>query len=354
MRNCLKVALIDFFFEYETPRLVLVRNPRVGIACRILQLGVLAYIVGWVFIYEKGYQIQDTAISSVFTKMKGIAYTQSNGEERLWDVADYVFPDQLPDGSNNCTTDADCKKGTYKRTGNGRLTGKCVDKSCEILSWCPVQDDRVIPNPPLLAAAENFTLFIKNSVSFPNFGVVRSNLVETVTSSYLKTCLFDPIKQPLCPIFKLGDIVSFSGFKFSEIAQVGGSLGILIDWECNLDHRIEKCIPMYKFQGLYGNSSQASVGYNFRTAKYFTEDRIQKRTLMKVFGLYIEIIVHGQARKFDVIPTLTAIGSGVGIFGVTTIVCDVVLLHLVSKKDCYKSLKFKSIPEEEKVSVSPS
>lgn len=49
----------------------------------------------WVFIYEKGYQIEDTAISSVFTKMKGLAYTEQNGEERLWDVADYVFPDQV-------------------------------------------------------------------------------------------------------------------------------------------------------------------------------------------------------------------------------------------------------------------
>ncbi|KAK2816339.1 hypothetical protein Q7C36_022610 [Tachysurus vachellii] len=392
MRNIIKEALADFFFEYETPRQVLVRNPRVGIACRILQLGVLAYIIGWVFIYEKGYQIQDMAISSVFTKMKGLAYTETNGEERLWDVADYVYPDQgvssfvvmtnfimtvgqsqgkcpeLPDGSNNCTVDADCKKGEYKRTGNesyktdatiqpfedevgnarGRMTGKCLNKSCEIQSWCPVQDDRVIPNPPLLAAAENFTLFIKNSISFPGFGVVRSNLVESVTSSYLKTCLFDPDKQPLCPIFKLGDIVSLSGFKFSEIAQVGGSIGILIKWQCNLDLRIEKCIPIYSFQGLYGNSSQASVGYNFRTAKYYTENKIQKRTLMKVFGIYIEIIVYGQASKFDIIPTLTAIGSGVGIFGVATVVCDVVMLHLVPKKDFYKTLKFKSIPEQEK------
>lgn len=47
----------------------------------------------------------------------------------------------------------------------------------------------------------------------------------------------------------------------------GGSIGILIEWECNLDLRIEKCIPKYSFQGLYGNNSQASVGYNFRWVK---------------------------------------------------------------------------------------
>lgn len=91
---------------------------------------------------------------------------------------------------------------------------------------------------------------------------------------------------------------------------------------------------------------------SFRYAKYYVEDKLEKRTLMKVFGVRIDIIVHGrvsifflwviykeitahahfnlclhffsQAGKFDIIPTLTAIGSGVGIFGV---VSDVLALQ---------------------------
>lgn len=49
------------------------------------------------FIYEKGYQSTDIAVSSVFTKMKGVGYTNINGSERVWDVADYVFPPQVGD-----------------------------------------------------------------------------------------------------------------------------------------------------------------------------------------------------------------------------------------------------------------
>lgn len=49
------------------------------------------------FIYEKGYQSTDTAVSSVYTKMKGVGYTSVNGTERVWDVADYVFPSQVGD-----------------------------------------------------------------------------------------------------------------------------------------------------------------------------------------------------------------------------------------------------------------
>ncbi|XP_047462413.1 P2X purinoceptor 1 isoform X2 [Mugil cephalus] len=367
MKSQITNALSDFFFEYETPRQVLVRNRRVGVVCRLIQLGVLAYIIGWVFIYEKGYQSTDTAVSSVFTKMKGVGYTNVSGKERIWDVADYVFPSQgdssfvvmtnyiitegqtmgkcpeLPD-KHNCTSDADCKGGSFKR----QMTGVCskTTKTCEVLAWCPVEDDTKIPDKPLLMSAENYTLFIKNSVTFPLFDVTRSNLVEGIDAQYISKCLYDPNDAPLCPIFRLGDIVKLSGFNFETIARVGGAIGIVVDWTCNFDVAEKHCKPQYNFHGLYGNPTEtdkarASVGYNFRYAKHYMEDKVQKRTLLKVFGIRIDIIVQSLARKFDIIPTLTAIGSGVGIFGVATVVCDLVLLYFLPKREFYKNMKFK-------------
>ncbi|XP_053187947.1 P2X purinoceptor 1 isoform X2 [Scomber japonicus] len=366
MKSQITNAISDFFFEYETPRQVLVRNRRVGVVCRLIQLGVLAYIILWVFVYEKGYQSTDTAVSSVSTKMKGVGYTNVSGEERVWDVADYVFPSQgdssfvvmtnyiitegqkmgkcpeLP-GKHNCSSNTDCEGGRYKRTGHGEMTGVCVNttKTCEILAWCPVEDDRKIPDPPLLMSAENYTLFIKNSVTFPTFKVTRSNLVEGIDKNYIGNCLHDPKTAPLCPIFRLGDIVKLSGFNFETIAKVGGAIGIVIDWTCNFDVHVRNCKPTYEFHGLYGNDVQASVGYNFRYAKHYLEDKVQKRTLLKVFGIRFDIIVQSLARKFDIIPTLTAIGSGVGIFGVATVVCDLMMLYLLPKREFYKNMKFK-------------
>lgn len=371
MKSQITNALSDFFFEYETPRQVLVRNRRVGVVCRLIQLGVLAYIIVWVFIYEKGYQSTDTAVSSVFTKMKGVGYTNVNGAERVWDVADYVFPPQgdssfvvmtnyiitegqkmgkcpeLP-GKHNCSSGADCEGGSFKRTGHGQMTGVCVNttKTCEVLAWCPVENDHNIPDPPLLMSAENYTLFIKNSVTFPLFGVTRSNLVEGINNTYIRQCLHHPKTAPLCPIFKLGDIVKESGFNFTTIARDGGAIGIVVDWTCNFDVDIKHCKPTYKFHGLYGNpdekdKAKASVGYNFRYAKHYLEDKVPKRTLLKVFGIRVDIIVQSLARKFDIIPTLTAIGSGVGIFGVATVVCDLMMLYILPKREFYKNMKFK-------------
>ncbi len=51
--------------------------------------------VRWVFMYEKGYQAIDIAIGSIFTKMKGVTFTNISGKERIWDAADFVFPEQV-------------------------------------------------------------------------------------------------------------------------------------------------------------------------------------------------------------------------------------------------------------------
>lgn len=62
-----------------------------NLSCRVL------FSFSWVFIHEKAYQEVDTGIeSSVMTKVKGFGYHQN----RVMDVADYVFPQQVRDADN--------------------------------------------------------------------------------------------------------------------------------------------------------------------------------------------------------------------------------------------------------------
>lgn len=50
----------------------------------------------WVFLYEKGYQTQDSIVSSVSVKLKGLTMTnESSLGPHIWDVVDYVFPPQV-------------------------------------------------------------------------------------------------------------------------------------------------------------------------------------------------------------------------------------------------------------------
>ncbi|KAK2110617.1 P2X purinoceptor 1 [Saguinus oedipus] len=264
-------------------------------------------------------------------------------------------------------------------------------------------------SPALLHEAENFTLFIKNSISFPRFkvnrcvgnsarssggcprlpqllsavsvslhscwhgrnqrGIVepmrgpqafgssghppgwhtaavntfhldRRNLVEEVNAAYMKTCLYHKTLHPLCPVFQLGYVVQESGQNFSTLAEKGGVVGITIDWHCDFDWHVRHCKPIYEFHGLY-EEKNLSPGFNFRFARHFVENGTNHRHLFKVFGIRFDILVDGKAGKFDIIPTMTTIGSGIGIFGVATVLCDLLLLHILPKRRYYKQKKFK-------------
>lgn len=50
----------------------------------------------YVCVVQKAYQDTDSVISSVSTKVKGFALTNtSDTEPRLWDVTDFVIPPQV-------------------------------------------------------------------------------------------------------------------------------------------------------------------------------------------------------------------------------------------------------------------
>ncbi|XP_048708099.1 P2X purinoceptor 3 isoform X5 [Caretta caretta] len=318
------------FFTYETTKSVVVKSWTVGVINRVVQLLVISYFIGWVFLHEKAYQVRDTSIeSSVVTKVKGFGkYTN-----RVMDTADYVTPPQgtsvfviitkqivtenqvqgfCPESEvkYSCVSDSDCQR-PVPTTGGGILTGRCVNYNrslwtCEIQGWCPaevdtvqavhrgwigamawwhcavtmlcptgpkgsllfshlelkllpstlylasepIQPDRIIlnhisapqPRPctafpdcarsctdstdtkssklrPIMLEAENFTLFIKNSIRFPLFDFEKGNLLPNLTAQDIRTCRFHPVTQPFCPILRLGDIVRFAGQDFAKLAS---------------------------------------------------------------------------------------------------------------------------------------
>ncbi|NXX48840.1 P2RX3 protein, partial [Tricholaema leucomelas] len=225
------------FFSYETPKSVVVKSWVVGVVNRSVQLLILAYFVGWVFIHEKAYQVRDTVIeSSVVTKVKGIGRYAG----RVLDTADYITPPEVrgtgppsfpsrvtvgvtvtslqgtsvfvvvtkqivtenqtqdvcpeSDPTFRCSADRDCQ-GPSPATGSGVLTGRCIPyngtlRSCEIRGWCPAEVDTV--DVPIMMEAENFTLFIKNSIRFPLFGFEKANLPPPGSGLSLGRCRFHP------------------------------------------------------------------------------------------------------------------------------------------------------------------
>ncbi|CAL8363706.1 unnamed protein product [Lota lota] len=365
-----------FFFSllnYKTEKYVIAENKKIGILFRVYQVAVLAYLIGWVFVVKKGYQEKDEAIqSSVITKLKGVALTNcSNTGLHLWGAEDYVIPPngekvffvvtnfvetpnqrlglcaesfKVPDG--RCGSDEDCLEGEAVIAGHGIKTGVCVNSTgtCEIQGWCPVgQSHR--PPEPLLSGAENFTIYIKNFIRFPKFEFSKSNVLETSNDSYLKSCTYDKVNNPYCPIFRLGDLVGWTGNDFQEMAVKGGSVGILIEWNCDLDRDYSLCNPEYSFTRLDINiNNSITSGYNFRYARYYKDAAGEDfRTLYKVYGIRFDIMINGRAGKFNIIPTVIAIGSGFALLGAGAFACDMILLYMMNTSSFYRERKFEII-----------
>ncbi|XP_061307005.1 P2X purinoceptor 3 isoform X2 [Pezoporus flaviventris] len=344
------------FFSYETPKSVVVRSWVVGATHRAVQLLILAYFIGWVFLHEKAYQVRDTVIeSSVVTKVKGIGSYAG----RVLDTADYVTPPQgtsvfvvvtkqilteqqaqglcpESEAAFRCRSDRDCRDRS-PTSGSGLLTGRCVPynetlRTCEIRGWCPPEVDTV--DVPIMLEAENFTLFIKNSIRFPLFGFEKANLPPPGAGGDLGRCRFHPQLQPLCPILRLGD--------------VGGVLAIKIGWVCDLDRGGERCLPHYSFTRLDGLSH--ATGYNFRHARYHhCQDGPERRTLTKAFGIRFDVLVYGHAGKFGIIPTLINTVAAFTSIGVGTVLCDIILLNFLKGAEHYKARKFEEVPEADMV-----
>ncbi|XP_065664262.1 P2X purinoceptor 4 isoform X3 [Hydra vulgaris] len=382
-------------FHYETVKIVDIKNKKVGALYRFIQLIILAYVIGYVIVYKKGYQDFDNAISTVTTKLKGTSYVNYNNVAspfheniEVYDPADYVVPPQennaffvmtnmiitpnqtrsrCPEdpkfSENKCQTDKDCLPALKPiKNGNGVRTGRCVlsdrpnisYRVCEIYGWCPTETD-ILPMPgynfsasvPLLDDAKEFTVLLKNEIIFPKFKVQRRNIVKNNISSYLKTCFHNHETDPLCPIFKIKDVIQECNDDFEQVAYLGAVYGILVNWDCNLDLSLDKCTPTYSTRRLDDPDAPISPGFNFRFANYYVVNNKQYRTLYKAYGLKFEIIVTGKAGKFSVIPLFTNLGAGLALLGIAVVWCDFIVMYLLKKRFIYKEYKYQKIDDDE-------
>ncbi|GAA6218333.1 P2X purinoceptor 5-like [Lates japonicus] len=373
-------------FDYKTEKYIVAKNKKVGILYRLIQLSIIGYIIGWVFLSKKGYQETDEAIqSSVITKLKGVSVTNTSESGVLvWGPEDYVIPPQgeavlfvvtnfletpnqklgycaespkVLDG--HCRDDSDCEEGKMVVAGNGIRSGRCLRKdenstgTCEIYAWCPTER-KSKPHGPLLTNAENFTIYIKNFIQFPKFSFSKSNVLDTTDDSYLKNCRYDEELHPYCPIFRLGDITRRASYNFQDMATFGGSIGIMIHWDCDLDKGYSNCQPQYYFTRLDISNKTIATGFNFRHTRYFKNAAGETyRSLFKVYGVRFNIMVHGKAGKFSIIPTAINVASGLALMGAGAFFCDMVLLYLMKKGNSYRERKFEgSAPSKTKKSTS--
>ncbi|CAH8529338.1 unnamed protein product [Dicrocoelium dendriticum] len=271
---------------------------------------------------------------------------------------------------------------------HGVFTGRCraAMQSCEIYGWCPVLEDmdslhdgRLKPLvtslmdlqthadastklhmraktetmkrsnlfkkkdsfrfEPMLEVL-NFTVTIKNVIEFPRFEVARQNILNWMDKEYLHTCTYQPHhnRNRYCPNFRIGDIIDLAGGDKYRLLRHGGVVAITINWQCDLDLSIERCLPRYDFLYLDGqggdnkDSPATDGGWPMAVAVHVGESNSDdqkgpRRLLTKVNGVQFLIRVTGEAGKFNLFIFTMNFGSNLALLSLASYVCDYLLFN---------------------------
>ncbi|KAJ0002989.1 hypothetical protein NQD34_008138 [Periophthalmus magnuspinnatus] len=178
-----------------------------------------------------------------------------------------------------------------------------------------------------------------------------------MTPEKIKNCTYHPEENPFCPIFRVEDILNYTGQTVEKLIEKGGEIGINIEWKCNLDIDLDYCVPLYSFTRLDKpfEKNAVSKGYNFRFARYYKSDNgTEYRTLYKVFAIRFDVMVTGNAGKFDMVPTLINVVAALTCLGLGTVFCDIILLNFLKGAKQYKARKFEEVsPAQIEASLTP-
>jgi len=77
-------------------------------------------------------------------------------------------------------------------------------------------------------------------------------------------------------------------------------------------------------------------GYNYRFSHNYFQNGVQKRQLIKAYGILFIITTDAQAAAFDIVPTILNIGSGLGILTVATLACDLIIQCCHPNKELFR------------------
>lgn len=155
-------------------------------------------------------------------------------------------------------------------------------------------------------------------------------------------------------LFDMKGIVAATGYTWDDFSHSGGIILATVEYNCNLDHAVEACVPVIAFDRLDDPKDPVSRGFNFRymqTTRHL--DGLVTRDLWKLYGIYVVFQVYGQGGRFDAVTFLINIGAMAAYFSVATVVCDFVLQYFLPNKGRLTTEKFRSVDEEEDASKNP-
>eukprot|EP00939_MAST-03C_sp_MAST-3C-sp1_P002492 g2492.t1 len=319
---------------------------------RVLQIAILAYIVLFTIVMQKQYNEIDEVVAESFSKMKGAAnmtqrYPNGTVRHTIVDANDLVTPPLMenaifittsmvsnhefadttcPDLKKECENADDCSPYEFVQYSNdGMYTGQCVSapntqkKYCQVRGWCAVND--TYPRDPdihdvSVDGVDQWSLFVRLNAEFPAFDKKMNTAPEKLIPGRNQ--------------WLIKDILAGAGVAMADIRDLGAIVLMKATFNCDFNTQ-DRCDPSWEFSRLdktYPTQS-FSTGYNYYEKVYISDT---ERYVNKRYGLKLEINVSGRGGQFSIVALTIALGSGIGLLSVASLVTDFLLQHVCKSK----------------------
>jgi len=336
----------DRLFSYYTKQQVMFLDRYLGMTFYLLNFLIVLYIVGYMFIYQKGYLEFEQAKGAVATHVYGDAVAVSSGKvaTRYFSAEDITYPNLengnvfiatrqtvhrqkrgfCEDITVPCAKDSDCTIGG----GDG---AHCTENGyCMENSWC---DQEEKPEVYEIDTA-NFQIWTRSSIQFVKIAGERVFSTESESA----------VPQHGYNSFTITDLLMLCEplpVRYEEVAELGAAVEIQFIWECAVKSK-DVCKPKIKARRLDTVFDPDNIGFGFSYPEYLDDDH---RLRNEVRGVRIFFRTSGVGRKISLSATITKASMGASLFSLAQVVADLLMSKMFALRNKYNARKYENTPD---------
>jgi len=333
----------DRLLSYYTRQQVLFLDAKLGATAYLIQFSIAVFIVGYIFIYKKGYLELEQAKGAAVTHVFGDAVSVSSGHPatRYFGIEELTYPGLengnlfvatrqsihrqmrglCEDPDVPCMSDADCTP-----LGKGTCTemGLCLEHS-----WCSVEKEAEIyemESDKIQVWVRSFIQYVKLAPGKVFQTSTAPNAGNTFTIRQL-LMMCDPI-----PV------------NYEEVAELGAVFEVAFRWDCNTkwDPAKHQCKPEINVRRIDTILDPDNIGFGFKYGEYVDSDH---RVQNEVRGLRFFFRTSGVGKQMSVAATITTASTSAALLSFAIIFADLLLTKVFANKKKYCARKFEVTPD---------
>lgn len=333
----------DRMLSYFTRQQVMFLDKKLGLTFICINLCIASYIVGYMFIYAKGYLEVEQAKGAVVTHVYGDAFAISSGKvaQRYFSTEDITYPGLengnvfvatrqavhkqkrgvCEDVDTPCMVDSDCSAGMQ---GTCSSNGYCVEPS-----WCDVEDKPEIYE----LDTGGLQVWTRSTIQFVKIAAARVFSTETNSQAPKRGYNTFTIRELLLKCEPVP-------VRYEEVAELGAVIEIQFFWECNV--KAKECHPTVTARRLDSIFDPDNIGFAFSYPEYVDENT---RYRNEVRGVRLFFRTSGMGKKVSVAATINKLSLGAALFTIAQVIADLFMTKVFKLKGKYKARKFENTPD---------